>query len=1149
MTDLVSVASNAVASYQRALGTVSNNIANVATEGYSRQEVVLQANPTARIGNVYLGTGVTIDRVKRQYDTFAELNLRNSNSELASQEPMVNYANRVIDIMGSGSMGLNSSLDQFFNTARELSADPASTVRRSSFIRDAEGVASRFSQLSSQLDLVQQETNDAMNSYVNDVNTLTKQLAEVNQQMTKHQSAESQPPDLLDQRDLLLKSLSSYAHIKTQFNTNGSVNVSLGASFTREVILEGNKAYQLQVTLDDKVPEKINLILDPYGEKPQPLTGISSGKISGMLSFREQILGSSRNAINDLATKLATEINKLHEAGIDAYGNAGVALFKISDSSSNAAANLQVTFDDPLRVAAANQFRAIEASENTSAVDASLVYVEPTHTGPAPLQSVLANSADPGSALPVKIGSTSTIAAVATIPNGLHDVSLYLSATDSNQQLQIFTRDGRQIAGKAITNEEWSAYNVKGNGFVAEAKLNTEYINKSGGDTYKDFEVFYGAKAEVKLAPQWDMGNTDPTIHTSLLSTSVPATLTGQRIPADQAFLPGGRLKLNGVTLGEITSVNAPTLQATDFARGINELTESTDDRPGTGVTAVAQNSISVPASQLNLNYSLALIGIYGQSVSIADGSADDRPRDINALIARINAKTDETNVIAKLSAIGELVLTNAAGYEGENISLDGTISTNILGVKAQTYTGWLTLSRPLSENGQDSSIVLEFEGEGTPVDLSQFGISTAAYIRNKPAPAILTGERITAGLQSIAGGKLQLNGIRLTNPITPADATTLQATDFANAINAIKTSTGVTAVAENYITVPASQINLSNRLAFLAPEGTSIDILGGTVSEKANDIDELIWMINAKTSDTHVVAEKTPNGDLLLINSSDDKGKDIKLDATATPNALGLKSATYTGWLTLSRPQSTTGEDDDIVLTHTTTGTPADLTKLGISLSSYARVRSGQSFGEDLLVFVTGNSGSTASVSATYEGTPTSAKTLLREQQLEVKFQSPTDYTIVDTATNTQLASRTFDPLNLTPGINYLGLQISFSSPPKAGDVYRVDGNKDGTGNNENILLIAALETAPVASSGKTIGAAYIDHVNDIGNIARQAAIAKEALTVVHDQAVAARDQVSGVSLDDEAAELIRYQQAYQAAAKILQISSQLFDSVLQVR
>jgi flagellar hook-associated protein FlgK len=136
-----------------------------------------------------------------------------------------------------------------------------------------------------------------------------------------------------------------------------------------------------------------------------------------------------------------------------------------------------------------------------------------------------------------------------------------------------------------------------------------------------------------------------------------------------------------------------------------------------------------------------------------------------------------------------------------------------------------------------------------------------------------------------------------------------------------------------------------------------------------------------------------------------------------------------------------------------------------------------------------------------------------------------------------------------LEPGVNYLGLQISFSSPPRSGDVYELDGNKDGTGNNENMLIMAGLESKTVTSNGKSIGTSYIDQVNDMGNIARQANIAKQALTVVHDQAVATRDQVSGVSLDNEAADLIRYQQAYQAAAKILQISGQLFDSVLQVR
>jgi flagellar hook-associated protein FlgK len=198
MTDLVSVASNAVQSYQRALGTVSNNIANVGTEGYSRQEVVLVANPVSKVGTLYLGTGVTVDTVKRQYDTFAEANLRNSNSDLTSQEPMVTYANRVIDIMGSSSMGLSGALDQFFNAARDLSSDPASTVMRGSFLRDSENLAARFDELSGQLDLVQSETDEALKSYVNSMNTTFKQLAAVNVQLTKQKSADLQPADLLD---------------------------------------------------------------------------------------------------------------------------------------------------------------------------------------------------------------------------------------------------------------------------------------------------------------------------------------------------------------------------------------------------------------------------------------------------------------------------------------------------------------------------------------------------------------------------------------------------------------------------------------------------------------------------------------------------------------------------------------------------------------------------------------------------------------------------------------------------------------------------------------------------------------------------------------------------------------------------------------
>jgi flagellar hook-associated protein FlgK len=253
------------------------------------------------------------------------------------------------------------------------------------------------------------------------------------------------------------------------------------------------------------------------------------------------------------------------------------------------------------------------------------------------------------------------------------------------------------------------------------------------------------------------------------------------------------------------------------------------------------------------------------------------------------------------------------------------------------------------------------------------------------------------------------------------------------------------------------------------------------------------------------------------------------------------MKAGNYGGKISITRALID-GTDTPIELGFAN-GTPTDLAKMGFKTGAYL---SGTA-NEDLLVFVTG--AGEAKVSTGYSGQPVSSKQALRTQPLQLKFDSPTHFTIIDVNTNTKVAERNFDPNFLEPALNYQGIQISFSTPPKAGDVFNIDGNKDGTGNNENMLQLVDLESEPVMGGGKTFSASYIDNVNDLGNIARQATISQSALKVVYDQAVTARDQVSGVSLDEEAADLVRYQQAYQAAAKILQVASQLFDSVLQVR
>jgi flagellar hook-associated protein FlgK len=165
----------------------------------------------------------------------------------------------------------------------------------------------------------------------------------------------------------------------------------------------------------------------------------------------------------------------------------------------------------------------------------------------------------------------------------------------------------------------------------------------------------------------------------------------------------------------------------------------------------------------------------------------------------------------------------------------------------------------------------------------------------------------------------------------------------------------------------------------------------------------------------------------------------------------------------------------------------------------------------------------------------------------MSLTFTSDTRYQLVDVATNTLLAEREYNALD---GIRYRGVQINLSRRPADGDSFLINGNHDGIGDNSNILRLASLEASrDLLSGGFTIAESWHGHINEIGNLGNQARIAKEALTIVHEQAVEARDRVSGVSLDEEAADLIRFQQAYQASARIIQTANNLFEAVLQVR
>ncbi len=166
-------------------------------------------------------------------------------------------------------------------------------------------------------------------------------------------------------------------------------------------------------------------------------------------------------------------------------------------------------------------------------------------------------------------------------------------------------------------------------------------------------------------------------------------------------------------------------------------------------------------------------------------------------------------------------------------------------------------------------------------------------------------------------------------------------------------------------------------------------------------------------------------------------------------------------------------------------------------------------------------------------------------QQPVTLTFTSPTTYNVTGTGTGNPTG------LTYTPGatISYNGWSATISGTPAAGDSFAVAPNTGGVGDSRNALLLGDLQTVNTLGNGTTTyQGAYSQLVGEIGNKARELEVTSSAAGNLLSQATLSVQNESGVNLDEEAANLLRYQQAYQAAGKVMQIASQLFDVLLSI-
>jgi flagellar hook-associated protein 1 FlgK len=194
----------------------------------------------------------------------------------------------------------------------------------------------------------------------------------------------------------------------------------------------------------------------------------------------------------------------------------------------------------------------------------------------------------------------------------------------------------------------------------------------------------------------------------------------------------------------------------------------------------------------------------------------------------------------------------------------------------------------------------------------------------------------------------------------------------------------------------------------------------------------------------------------------------------------------------------------------------------------------------------------SSVSVDASYLSSPLSGPLTVSYDSATAKlsgFPATQAVTVTVGTTSTTYPAGTAVPYTAGATLAFGGVSLTLSGSPANGDMFTVQPNTTGVGDNRNASLLADLQSKNVADNNTTtIGGTYAQMVSFIGNSAHQAQIEASAQDNMLSQAQQAVQSVSGVNLDEEAANLQRYQQAYQAAGKVLQVAASLFDTILNI-
>jgi flagellar hook-associated protein 1 FlgK len=340
----LSVALSGLSVSQQEMETTSNNVANANTPGYTREVSDVTAADPVEIGSLSVGTGVVLEKIESLRDPMLQIQINQATQQNSALNASLTQLQQIQTQFASASSGIGADISNFFKSLQQLSPDPSNLTLRQGVLTAANTLATDFNNAAQNLQTQRTNVDQNVVQTVTQVNSLTSQIASVDQQIGNLKSINQDPGALVDTQNNLIQQLSGLIDVQV-IPTDQGITVATSNGTT---LVSGSQSFALTTQAGDGAQH----IMAGSEDITNSLTG---GSLAGLIQIRDQEIPSIGTSLDQLAAGLANALNTANAQGTALNGYLGGDIFVPPPAGGvGAAATLTVNITNPALIAASS---------------------------------------------------------------------------------------------------------------------------------------------------------------------------------------------------------------------------------------------------------------------------------------------------------------------------------------------------------------------------------------------------------------------------------------------------------------------------------------------------------------------------------------------------------------------------------------------------------------------------------------------------------------------------------------------------------------------------------------------------------------------------------------------------------------------------